>query len=98
MLPLPAIALIALAGQPSGGVDAYLRALNAVPDAQRIAQWHELLGSEPHIAGTEGDARQVERLRAAFVAMGLQVSVQEFECMLPQPQDAVVEIVMRGAA
>lgn len=96
MLSLLAIVQLALAAPPSGGVDAYLRALNAVPDPQRIAQWHELLGSEPHIAGTEGDARQVERLRAAFVAMGLQVSVQEFECMLPQPQDAVVEIVMRG--
>ena len=96
MLPLLALAQLVLAAPPSGGVDAYLRALNAVPDAQRISQWHELLGSEPHIAGTEGDARQVERLRAAFVAMGLQVSVQEFECMLPQPQDAIVEIVMRG--
>jgi N-acetylated-alpha-linked acidic dipeptidase len=96
MLPLIALVQLVLAAPPFGGVDGYLRALNAVPDPQRIAQWHELLGSEPHIAGTEGDARQVERLRAAFVAMGLQVSVQEFECMLPQPQDAVVEIVMRG--
>ena len=74
-------------------VDRALQRLNAVPTARSIAAWHELLGSEPHIAGTEGDAREIARIRDAFVAMGLSTTVEEFEAPLPQPSEALVEIV-----
>ncbi|MBL9141797.1 MAG: M28 family peptidase [Phycisphaerae bacterium] len=75
-----------------------VRALNAVPTPASLAAFHELLGSEPHIAGTEGDARAVQRLRDAFVEMGLTTVVEEFWAPLPQPQHALLEIVQAGVA
>lgn len=75
------------------GADRLLSAVNAVPSAKSLASWHDLLGSEPHVAGTSGDEREIARLRDAFVAMGLSTSVEEFDALLPQPIDAIVEIV-----
>ena len=77
-----AVAAPAFAGDPA--VEAYVEAVNRVPTAASIARWHELLGSEPHVAGTEGDWRCIERMRAAFVAMGLRTTVEEFVVPLPQ--------------
>ncbi len=53
----------------------------------------KLAGGEPHIAGTPGDQRQIKRLRDAFVAVGLQTVVEEFQCVLPEPHAALLEIV-----
>ena len=78
---------------PQRAADRLLAAVNAVPAASSLAAWHDLLGSEPHVAGTPGDAREIVRLRDAFVAMGLSTSVEEFDALLPQPIDAVVEVV-----
>jgi N-acetylated-alpha-linked acidic dipeptidase len=81
---------------PSGAAPSFdraLRAVNAIPTAQSLAAWHELLATEPHVAGMPGDAREIERIRAAFVSMGLSTTVEEFDALLPQPQEAVVEIV-----
>ena len=55
----------AWAGGPA--VEAYVEAVNRVPTASALARWHELLGSEPHVAGTDGDWRCIERLRAAVL-------------------------------
>jgi N-acetylated-alpha-linked acidic dipeptidase len=73
--------------------EAYVEAVNRLPTAAALARWHELLGSEPHVAGTEGDRRCIERIRAAFVSMGLRTTVEEFVVPLPQPVSALVEIV-----
>ena len=78
---------------PPRAADRLLAEVNAVPAAASLARWHDLLGSEPHVAGTPGDERTIARLRDAFVAMGLAVTVDEFDALLPQPQEAVVEIV-----
>ena len=96
-----ALALAASAARPAAAppappqraADRLVSAVNAVPTATSLAAWHDLLGSEPHVAGTPGDAREIARLRDAFVAMGLSTSVEEFDALLPQPIDAVVEIV-----
>jgi len=96
-----ALALAASAARPAAAppappqraADRLVSAVNAVPTATSLAAWHDLLGSEPHEAGTPGDAREIARLRDAFVAMGLSTSVEEFDALLPQPIDAVVEIV-----
>lgn len=40
------------------------------PDAAQLATIHELLASEPHVAGTPGDARTIERIAAEFRKMG----------------------------
>ncbi|HWB18740.1 MAG TPA: hypothetical protein VG711_00445, partial [Phycisphaerales bacterium] len=63
------------------------------PRADRLKAWHTLLASEPHIAGTEGDAREIERIRKAFTEMGLEVEVHEILVYLPMPIDAKLEIL-----
>jgi hypothetical protein len=67
--------------------------LREAPSARSLEEWHDLLGQEPHVAGTPGDARQIERLRQAFAAMGLEVSVQEIHPLLARPVAASLEIV-----
>ncbi len=74
--------------------------LNAVSDPQRLRAWHDLLASEPHIAGTAGDQRLIEALVRAFTDMGIDdVQVHEFWALLAEPVDAKLEIVsVRDAA
>ncbi|MSR19285.1 MAG: M28 family peptidase [Phycisphaerales bacterium] len=72
--------------------------LQTTPTASSLSAWHDLLASEPHIAGTAGDTREIERLRAGFAQMGLEVEVHPFWALLPQPQSALVEIVASGDA
>lgn len=47
------------------------------------------------MAGTPGDARQIERLVRAFEAMGLETEVHEFHPLLAKPVHASLEIVAR---
>jgi N-acetylated-alpha-linked acidic dipeptidase len=69
------------------------RALNAVPTAESLKATHVLLASEPHVAGTEGDAREIERLRKTFADLGLEVTVHEFWPYLCYPVAAQLDIV-----
>ena len=69
-----------------------------MPDAARLAATHALFASEPHVAGTAGDARTIERLAAEFRAMGdgidgFEVEVQEFFPLLSRPVKARLEIL-----
>ena len=86
--PLPAAGIT-----PFTPVDRALRMLNAVPTAASLGAWHELLGSEPHVAGTDGDLREIARIQNAFVDMGITTTVEEFDALLPQATEALVEIV-----
>jgi N-acetylated-alpha-linked acidic dipeptidase len=68
------------------------------PESAALAGFHELLASEPHVAGTPGDARTVARLREAFEKMGegipgWSVEVHEFHPLLSRPVKARLEIV-----
>jgi N-acetylated-alpha-linked acidic dipeptidase len=63
------------------------------PDPDRLAAWHELLGSEPHVAGTPGDHRNIDRMVRAFESMGLDVERHAIWPYLAEPIDATVEIV-----
>jgi N-acetylated-alpha-linked acidic dipeptidase len=81
---------------PEAGRAAYARresALLAVPTREHLRTWHELLASEPHVAGSAGDRRTVDRLARAFEAMGLRVEVQEIWPLLAMPVEGRVEIV-----
>ena len=71
----------------------YEKALNDVPRPQRLRQWHDRFGSEPHVAGTPGDLRNIDRLAAAFEELGLDVQRHDFWTYLARPVDAAVEIV-----
>lgn len=71
----------------------FLQSLESIPTPARLREWHDLIGSEPHIAGTDGDARQIRRLEFAFRQMGLQVETHDFFALLSRPISARVEIV-----
>jgi len=71
----------------------YESILNATPTAERLRAWHDLLASEPHLAGTEGDRRVIARLVDAFQSMNLEVERHDIWAYLPFPVDAAVEIV-----
>lgn len=73
---------------PRERVDPLLRAV----DPDRLRAWHDLLASEPHVAGTDGDRRQIERLAKAFGDMGLEVETHEFWAYLSSPVSAVLEL------
>ncbi|MEI6475692.1 MAG: PA domain-containing protein, partial [Planctomycetota bacterium] len=101
LIVAPVVALLAASAPlpappgltPFTPVDRVLRTVNAVPTAASLGAWHELLGSEPHVAGTDGDLREIARIQAAFVGMGITTAVEEFDALLPQPTEGIVEIV-----
>ena len=100
------VILLGVAGFAAAQVDAkhqedhdaamYADELAAIPTADQLRSWHDLLGTEPHVAGTPGDQREIKRIADAFDAMGLQTEVREFHAWLPHPVSAEVEII--GAA
>lgn len=67
--------------------------LNAVPTRLSLRAFHEQMAAEPHIAGTPGDARTIQRLITAFRMLGLDVHVHEFWAYLTLPIEARVDIV-----
>ena len=38
---------------------------------EHLREWHDLIASRPHAAGSEGDAQVIASIAAAFDAMGL---------------------------
>lgn len=73
--------------------------LNAVPQSQQLRTWHDMLASEPHVAGTEGDARVIAAIERSFKEMGCDdVQVHEFWGLLAEPVDAKLEIVSEHAS
>jgi N-acetylated-alpha-linked acidic dipeptidase len=89
------LSLLACVVHARGDVGArdYARSLGGLVSPTELSRFHELLASEPHVAGTPGDARQIERIRAAFAAMGLEVEVHRFRSLLSRPVRAALEIV-----
>lgn len=92
--PSAPVSMRADAGEVAAVRDA---ALSAV-DAKSLRQFHDLLASEPHVAGTPGDAREIRRIELAFRGMGLETEVFEFWPLLAVPVSARVEIVTADGA
>jgi N-acetylated-alpha-linked acidic dipeptidase len=91
---LAALAPLSLAQTPASPPTAPLAEfINTAPSADQLREWHGLLASEPHIAGTAQDERTIARLRQAFASMGLDVTTHEFWAYLCKPIDARVAIV-----
>lgn len=82
----------ALAAWPTERATALVRAV----EPSRLRAWHELLASEPHVAGSPGDARQIERIAGAFRDLGLEVEVQVIHPLLAIPVSAVLEVIEPG--
>jgi N-acetylated-alpha-linked acidic dipeptidase len=76
----------------------YAEKLIALPRASELSRWHDVLTQEPHVAGTPGDMRQVERLKQAFESMGLKARVEGFRAYLSRPISATLEIIDDAAA
>ncbi len=64
-----------------------------MPSAESLKAVHILLATQPHVAGTAGDGREIERLRKVFADMGLEVEVNEFWPYLCYPVAAELDIV-----
>ena len=68
-------------------------ALNEVPSALRLRDWHDRTASRVHIAGMKGDWETIETLERAFAECGLEVERHEFWAYLSRPIDASVRII-----
>ncbi|MCC6321738.1 MAG: M20/M25/M40 family metallo-hydrolase [Phycisphaerales bacterium] len=79
---------------PAARIDPLLRSV----DPARLREWHTLLASQPHIAGSAGDVGQVERLAKCFADMGLEVEKHEFWAYLSSPVSTVLELLDGGKA
>lgn len=77
---------------------AYESALNVGVDPAQLRAHHEMLGDEPHIAGTEGDLKVIKELEDYFRGLGLQVETQWLKVYLSRPISAELSIVEAPAA
>lgn len=87
---------VGAAQEPTRAVNdehALLNAVLPVPEAGQLRAWHNLLSSEPHVAGTEGDWRTINRLMLTMDAMGLEIQRQEIEPLLAEPIAASLSII-----
>ncbi|MBK8976043.1 MAG: hypothetical protein IPM29_08960 [Planctomycetes bacterium] len=94
-LPLGAVLAWAasLTAQSANEAATPTAALLARVDAERLRAWHDLTAAAPHVAGSPGDARQIDALAAAFREMGLEVEVQDVFAWLAEPVAASLQIV-----
>jgi len=60
---------------------------------ERLRDWHELVASRPHPAGSDGDAHVIEAIAGAFEGMGLEVEVHRFSAFLSRPIGASLRLV-----
>ncbi len=58
-----------------------------------LAKFHTMLASEPHVAGSVGDAHVIENIAKSFVDFGLEVEIDRLELLLPRPKASLLEIV-----
>lgn len=71
----------------------YESALTSAVSQERIRAFHDRLASQPHIAGTPGDAEVVEYIAQSFADMGLEVERHELRVLLPEVGEAEVEVI-----
>ena len=94
-IPVPNTAETKLAVQLNA--KEYAEKLIAMPKASELRRWHDLLTQEPHVAGTPGDLRQIDRIKQAFASMGLDARLETFRAYLARPISATLEIIDVGS-
>lgn len=72
---------------------AYERSLNEAASTHSLRGFHDLLASEPHIAGTPGDLRTIDRIASEFRKAGLEVETHWIWPYLSHPIAAELEII-----
>jgi N-acetylated-alpha-linked acidic dipeptidase len=87
----PAVGASDRTGTDRTGTD-LARDLITIPTPERLRGWHDMVASEPHDAGTPGDARLIAAIAEAFTSFGLEVEIEEFEAYLGTPVSASVRV------
>lgn len=95
--PVAQTAPAATAPEPTAA-DYFSDALNEIPTPDQLRDHHTLLASEPHIAGTPGDGRTIERIAALFESFGLSVRRQPIWVYISSPVAAGVDVLEPGQA
>jgi N-acetylated-alpha-linked acidic dipeptidase len=72
---------------------AHERSLVEQASPERLRAFHDLLASEPHVAGTPGDQRTIQRLAESFTGMGLDVTIHTFYPLLAKPKALSLQII-----
>ncbi len=88
-----AVMVAATSGAVAEGPQNLLESVVASPTAPGLRAWHDLLGSEPHVAGGPGDAAVIDAIAGAFQDMGLETEVWRFSPLLCRPISASLTIV-----
>lgn len=83
------------AAQPDAPAQ-YAAEVAAHAEADHMRSYHDLLAAEPHIAGTDGDARTIQRIEELFRSFGLSVERQPIWVYLATPVDASVRVLPAG--
>jgi N-acetylated-alpha-linked acidic dipeptidase len=68
-------------------------ALLSSPDPARLRALHDKIASEPHVAGTPGDARVIATLVETLQGLGLEVERQELRLYLARPIRAELSLM-----
>lgn len=79
-----------------GDVEARLerdRAICQSVTPDHLREWHDLIASRPHAAGSEGDAQVIAAIAGAFDTMGLDVEVHRFTAYLSRPVSASLRLM-----
>lgn len=69
------------------------RSLSESASPESLRRYHDLLASEPHVAGSPGDFRVIESIAREFEHAGLDVHVHWIWPYLPRPLAAELEII-----
>jgi N-acetylated-alpha-linked acidic dipeptidase len=67
--------------------------LLSLPDPRHLRALHDQVASEPHVAGTPGDARVIATLVETLEGLGLEVEKQDLRLYLARPVRAELAIV-----
>ena len=63
------------------------------PTPESLRRWHDAMGAEPHVAGSDGDRAVIETIADGFRELGLETEVWTFEPFLARPVRASLSIV-----
>ena len=67
--------------------------LLSFPDAAHLRAFHDKIASEPHVAGSPGDARVIATLVDTLQGLGLEVEKQELRLYLARPLRAELSLL-----
>ncbi len=64
----------------------------AIPRAELLREYMQVLAAEPHHLGSAADKRNAEWMRDKLRSWGLEAKLEEFEVLFPTPKERVLEL------